>query len=62
MHGLIGHNGAGKSTLIKILGGLHRADHGQISLSGQAVGIDSPAWRRLTALKLSIRSACWPQP
>lgn len=42
IHGLIGHNGAGKSTLIKILGGLHRADQGQISLSGQAVGIDSP--------------------
>ncbi|MFT3974000.1 MAG: sugar ABC transporter ATP-binding protein [Amaricoccus sp.] len=29
---LLGENGAGKSTLIKILGGIHRADGGEITL------------------------------
>lgn len=33
---LIGENGAGKSTLLKILSGAHRADSGQMKLSGQA--------------------------
>src|SRR5471030_2727245 len=42
IHGLIGHNGAGKSTLIKILGGLHHADEGQIVLAGQPLRMDSP--------------------
>lgn len=31
---LLGENGAGKSTLIKILGGIHRADGGEITLAG----------------------------
>ena len=31
---LLGENGAGKSTLIKILGGIHRADGGAITLAG----------------------------
>jgi len=42
IHGLIGHNGARKSTLIKILGGLHHADEGQIVLAGQPLRMDSP--------------------
>lgn len=42
IHGLIGHNGAGKSTLIKILGGLHHADEGQIAVAGRGVQMDSP--------------------
>ena len=31
---LLGENGAGKSTLIKILGGIHTADAGQVSVDG----------------------------
>ncbi len=33
---LLGENGAGKSTLIKVLGGIHRADQGQVSIDGTA--------------------------
>ncbi len=31
---LLGENGAGKSTLIKVLGGIHRADDGGVSIDG----------------------------
>jgi ribose transport system ATP-binding protein len=34
---LIGENGAGKSTLMKILGGIHQPDKGQIFIDGRAV-------------------------
>jgi ribose transport system ATP-binding protein len=33
---LLGENGAGKSTLIKVLGGIHKADDGQVSVDGAA--------------------------
>ncbi len=33
---LLGENGAGKSTLIKVLGGIHRPDQGQVSIDGVA--------------------------
>ena len=33
--GLIGENGAGKSTLIKIIGGIHWPDEGEIVVRGQ---------------------------
>jgi ABC-type sugar transport system ATPase subunit len=39
IHALLGENGAGKSTLIKILGGIHRPDAGEILVDGQAVEI-----------------------
>jgi ABC-type sugar transport system ATPase subunit len=42
IHALVGENGAGKSTLMKILGGVHRPDKGQISLSGRAFHPKSP--------------------
>ena len=40
--GLVGENGAGKSTLIKILGGAHRPDAGEILIEGRPVYIPSP--------------------
>lgn len=43
VHALMGENGAGKSTLMKVLGGLHAADAGQIEVDGQAVQWRSPA-------------------
>ena len=42
IHALIGENGAGKSTLIKILGGIYRADQGEIRINGRTVDIKQP--------------------
>src|SRR5688572_4239325 len=39
IHALLGENGAGKSTLIKILGGIHRPDAGEILVEGRGVEI-----------------------
>lgn len=39
---LMGENGAGKSTLIRILGGAHQPDGGQILIDGEAVDLTSP--------------------
>lgn len=39
IHALLGENGAGKSTLIKILGGIHRPDNGEIRVEGRPVEI-----------------------
>ena len=38
---LIGENGAGKSTLMKILGGVHQPDEGEIRVNGQPLVIES---------------------
>ena len=43
IHALIGENGAGKSTLMNILGGVLRADAGEIRLDGQPVRFAAPA-------------------
>jgi ABC-type sugar transport system ATPase subunit len=43
VHALVGENGAGKSTLIKILGGVYRADSGEICLNGKKFEILKPA-------------------
>lgn len=51
IHALLGENGAGKSTLIKILGGIHQPDAGDILVDGRVVPI-----REVTdADKLGIR-------
>ena len=42
VHALLGENGAGKSTLIKIMGGVHRADAGEIRVNGVLVHFASP--------------------
>ena len=38
---LVGENGAGKSTLMKILGGIHQPDAGEIRINGEAITIHS---------------------
>jgi ABC-type sugar transport system ATPase subunit len=35
IHALVGENGAGKSTLVRILGGVHRPDAGEIAVDGK---------------------------
>jgi ABC-type sugar transport system ATPase subunit len=42
IHAIVGENGAGKSTLIRILGGVHRPDHGVINVDGQERHFASP--------------------
>ena len=40
---ILGENGAGKSTLIKILGGIYKADSGEIYIDGEKKNINSAA-------------------
>ena len=40
---LLGENGAGKSTLIKILGGAHSVDSGEILIHNKFTQLSSPA-------------------
>jgi ABC-type sugar transport system ATPase subunit len=42
VHALVGENGAGKSTLIKLFGGVHRPEEGEIRLNGAVVKFHSP--------------------
>src|SRR5207302_1165573 len=52
VHAVVGENGAGKSTLIRILGGVHRPDGGEILLRGQPVAIPTP--RRARELGIAV--------
>jgi len=40
---VLGENGAGKSTLIRILGGAHRPDSGEVRMDGKPVNFHGPA-------------------
>ncbi|MFT7106540.1 MAG: ribose transport system ATP-binding protein [Yoonia sp.] len=42
VHALMGENGAGKSTLMKVLGGIHDPDEGQIFILEEPVVMTSP--------------------
>ena len=42
IHALVGENGAGKSTLVRILGGVHRPDAGEIAVDGRPCHFGSP--------------------
>lgn len=42
IHALMGENGAGKSTFIKVITGVHQAEHGEIFINGKRVDIKNP--------------------
>lgn len=42
VHGLLGENGAGKSTLMKVLGGVHKQDTGEIYINNEQLTLSSP--------------------
>ncbi|MBI2247568.1 MAG: sugar ABC transporter ATP-binding protein [Armatimonadetes bacterium] len=52
VHGLVGENGAGKSTLMRILGGIHQRDAGEIRLRGRPVEIRSPIHARTLGISI----------
>ena len=49
---LVGENGEGKSTLMKILGGAHPPDAGEIRLNGHPIRCDSPATAQRAGISL----------
>jgi ABC-type sugar transport system ATPase subunit len=42
LHALVGENGAGKSTLVRILGGVHRPDEGEVTVAGRICRFNGP--------------------
>lgn len=42
VHALMGENGAGKSTLMKVLGGIHQPDEGQVIVNERPVVMNGP--------------------
>jgi ABC-type sugar transport system ATPase subunit len=49
---LLGENGAGKSTLIKVLGGAHVPDRGELFLEGRQVQIPNPIASRQAGISV----------
>jgi ribose transport system ATP-binding protein len=52
VHALVGENGAGKSTLMRILGGVHQRDAGEILWHGRPVEIRSPLEARAHGISI----------
>ncbi|HEU4797904.1 MAG TPA: sugar ABC transporter ATP-binding protein, partial [bacterium] len=52
VHALVGENGAGKSTLMRILGGVHQRDAGDIYLRDRPVVIPSPVHARQLGISI----------
>ena len=60
--GLMGENGAGKSTLIKILGGAHHQDKGEILIEGETVEIPNPSASQQAGISIiyqELRTFCF---
>lgn len=49
---ILGENGAGKSTLIKILGGIYKADSGEIRIKGEHKNIHSAAMAGANGIRI----------
>jgi D-xylose transport system ATP-binding protein len=56
VHGLVGGNGAGKSTLMRVLSGAHKADSGQILVSGEPVSIGNPRDARTYGIETTYQT------
>src|SRR6267143_1475740 len=52
VHALVGENGAGKSTLMRILGGVHQRDRGEILWHGRPLEIRSPLEARAHGISI----------
>ena len=61
IHALVGENGAGKSTLVRILGGVHRPDAGEIAVEGRPANFATRATRSSPASP-PFRRSCASSP
>ncbi len=52
VHAVCGENGAGKSTLMKVLGGIHAPDGGEILIDGRAMRFGHPAAARAAGVSI----------
>ncbi|MGI6152745.1 MAG: sugar ABC transporter ATP-binding protein [Christensenellaceae bacterium] len=58
IHALLGENGAGKSTLIKILGGIYKADSGEIYVNGEQINIHDVQSAAKTGVSVVHQELC----